>query len=144
VKYNRVALINAGERLIKASKKAWEEDNARHLRREEAREQEWIARHGAAWHEAALVIRRKIAKNQPVTLADLPTTHAGRVGGVALHQPNAEMQPWAPPTGVEATLQCLHAIDSDMVTPRQLNEVGVDTQVLRRIAPYLLAGSVTA
>lgn len=144
MKYNKQALIEGAQKAINARAVSWLEGKTRHDARQAQRLAEWSSQYQEAWRTAATVIRRKVGKGQPITAGDLPSHGTDRYQEVAFYRTASEYEPWQPTPDLVGAIARLESLDGDQVNTRQLAEVGIESDTLRKITPHMTPGSVSA
>lgn len=134
MKINRKLLRQAVTDALAAHQAAHERRTAEWHAHQAGRQAAWVARHNPTWDQAALAIRRKVKKGEPITKADLPREH----GNVAYYDPtgyspNAPRDPgvYRAPYELAALGKALDVITDDEIAPTALRALGITGATLR-------------
>jgi hypothetical protein len=136
MQFNRSALVAAIDKAIQQDQAAIDAVAQRNNDLNEQYRVEWLAQHQDAWTKAAVTIRAKLRKGQPVVQADIPRDRSG-YGGMAFYQAKrGEATPVraAELAGLRAVLA---AVSDDTITSTALRSLGVGVNTLRLIVPLL-------
>jgi hypothetical protein len=143
VKYNKAALETAARAALDSNRDWHDKELAQAKAADEQAAQQWRERHAEAWLSACRSIARQLRKGGVVTANDLPKVSDGyRCNDIALHKPPREYAPWREPADLANAATRLAALDLAVVSARQLTELGIEANTLRRITPFLAPGSV--
>lgn len=144
MKLNRARLLESVETAITAHRTAYDAEAAAWAQRLADHRAAWVDRWGAAWLEAADLVRDKINRGEVITPGDLPRSSGG--SGTATystpyvsyddagpHNPGAYVEPVA----LRALRTTLAAIDDDTVTVSGLRQLGVTSTTMQSAIAHL-------
>lgn len=143
MRYNRAALVAAAQTALDRHKQHFDKTDLEAQRIEEKERGQWMTLHAEPWAAAARAILRKLRKGEPVTGDDLPRKSQWNSDVAAYRPHRAASDEWSPPALLVDMKSVLEAVADDVVTTRQLDELGITRQALRHITPYLTAGTVS-
>ncbi len=144
MKYDRAALVAAAQTGIDRHKRHFDKVTLEARQNEEKNRAKWLAMYADPWASSARAILRKLRKGEPVTVDDLPRKVEWQ-SDIATYRPLKDANgEWSPPAVFVDAKSVLEAVVGDVVTTRQLDELGITHQTLRHITPYLTAGTVSA
>lgn len=145
MKYNRAAMENAARAALRSSRTDHETALQKAKQKHAAEVKAWNEKYADAWLAACRAISRKVRAGNPVTGDDLPqSTSQYRCNEPALYSSAPTYAPWQAPANIENALLRLAAVGFEVMSARQLDELGIDRRTVAQLSRFMAPGSVTA